>query len=68
MHIFMHSQPDEDDRTTQRCLNTIRDCGLGLIKAKREATVAEKLDFHSEEKDILSLLSVSPPSRFPSPC
>ncbi|KAF7319861.1 Cytochrome P450 [Mycena kentingensis (nom. inval.)] len=48
--------PDEADRTTQRCLKTIRDSGMALIQAKRQAMLAEKIDFHSEDKDVLSLL------------
>ncbi|KAF7310487.1 Cytochrome P450 [Mycena chlorophos] len=48
--------PDEGDRSTQRCLKTIRECGMGLIQAKRQAILAEKLDFQSQEKDLLSLL------------
>ncbi|KAJ7640114.1 cytochrome P450 [Mycena rosella] len=57
---------DEDDRTTQKCLKTIRDCGMGLIKAKSDIIMAEKLDFSSEEKDILSLLIKSNLSNDPS--
>ncbi|KAJ7456460.1 cytochrome P450 [Mycena latifolia] len=59
-------KPDEDDRTTQQCLKTIRDCGMGLIQTKREVIMAEKLDFCSEEKDILSLLIKSNLSNEPS--
>ncbi|KAJ6573989.1 cytochrome P450 [Mycena vulgaris] len=58
--------PDDDDKTTQACLKTIRDCGMGLIQAKREIVMAEKLDFYSEEKDILSLLIKSNLSNEPS--
>ncbi|KAJ7071331.1 cytochrome P450 [Mycena amicta] len=48
--------PDESDRITQRCLKTIRECGMGLIQTKRQAIIAEKSDFQSQDKDILSLL------------
>jgi len=58
--------PDEDDKTTQQCLKTIRDCGIGLIHTKKETCMAEKLDFRSEEKDILSLLIKSNLSNEPS--
>ncbi|KAJ7806108.1 cytochrome P450 [Mycena olivaceomarginata] len=58
--------PDQDDKITQQCLKTIRDSGIGLLHAKRETCVAEKLDFHSEEKDILSLLIKSNLSNEPS--
>ncbi|KAJ7151604.1 cytochrome P450 [Mycena filopes] len=58
--------PDEKDKITQKCLKTIRDCGMGLIQTKRETVMAEKLDFCSEEKDILSLLIKSNLSNEPS--
>ncbi|KAJ7037480.1 cytochrome P450 [Mycena alexandri] len=58
--------PDENDKITQKCLKTIRDCGMGLIQTKREIIMAEKLDFCSEEKDILSLLIKSNLSNEPS--
>ncbi|KAJ7275579.1 cytochrome P450 [Mycena haematopus] len=54
--------PDRDDKITQQCLKTIRDCGTGLIQAKRETYMAEKAD----EKDILSLLMKSNLSTEPS--
>ncbi|KAJ7171840.1 cytochrome P450 [Mycena crocata] len=57
---------DEDDKTTQRCLKTIRECGISLIQTKREAIMTEKLDFRSEEKDILSLLTKSNLSNEPA--
>lgn len=57
MSLADASQPDEDDKTTQRCLKIIRQSGMGLIQSKREIIMAGKLDFCSEEKDILSLLS-----------
>ncbi|KAJ6501513.1 cytochrome P450 [Mycena vitilis] len=58
--------PDKDDKTTQQCLKTIRDCGVGLIQTKRETCMAEKLDFSSEDKDILSLLIKSNLTNEPS--
>ncbi|KAJ7198930.1 cytochrome P450 [Mycena rebaudengoi] len=48
--------PDEDEKATQDCKRIIRNCGMGLIQAKRQIIMAEKLDFRYEEKDILSLL------------
>ncbi|KAF8213712.1 cytochrome P450 [Mycena galopus ATCC 62051] len=54
--------PDRDDKITQQCLKTIRDCGTELIKAKRETCLTEKPD----EKDILSLLMKSNLSSEPS--
>ncbi|KAJ7139550.1 cytochrome P450 [Mycena epipterygia] len=66
MPIVEKIWPDEDDKTTQQCLKTIRDCGMGLIQSKRESIMAEKLDFRSEEKDILSLLIKSNLSNEPS--
>ncbi|KAJ6519296.1 cytochrome P450 [Mycena sanguinolenta] len=54
--------PDRDERITQQCLKTIRDCGTGLIQAKRETHMNEK----SDDKDILSLLIKSNLSAEPS--
>ncbi|KAF7306436.1 Cytochrome P450 [Mycena indigotica] len=48
--------PDEADIITQRCLKTIHECGMALIETKRQAILAEKSDFQSQEKDMLSLL------------
>ncbi|KAJ7748493.1 cytochrome P450 [Mycena maculata] len=58
--------PDEDDKVTQRCRETIRQSGIDLIQSKRGISMAEKLDFSSEEKDILSLLIKSNLSNEPS--
>ncbi|KAJ7480120.1 cytochrome P450 [Mycena galericulata] len=58
--------PDEDAKTTQQCLKTIRESGMGLIQSKREIITAEKRDFCSGEKDILSLLIKSNLSSEPS--
>ncbi|KAK7064703.1 cytochrome P450 [Favolaschia claudopus] len=58
--------PDENDKITQQCLKTIRDSGISLINTKREACMAEKPDFASNEKDILSLLIKSNLTNEPS--
>ncbi|KAJ7630451.1 cytochrome P450 [Roridomyces roridus] len=58
--------PDADDKNTQRCQKIIRESGLSLIKSKRDAILAEKPDFSSGERDILSLLIKSNLSSEPS--
>jgi hypothetical protein len=54
----MHSQPDEDEKITQSCLQTIKKIGSRIVAEKKNLTMASKArPTDIREKDILSLLS-----------